>query len=315
MINYLMHANKVDLLSFRKSDSSWFTPSKVTSVRVSRFSRSWTKWKIHKYYHHTKKSKEILLNTFILKWPYKYLPFSLMSRRLSIAIALLSIFPCNSLTFPIMSVILSSTEKVWSYAIENVINQSFAFICQFFINVIYSPTAIITPSMVSNFCVWIDDWCDISSNSFSILTTLFVKSPDKLKIIDEWEKITSNHINRSYTTILKICWCDLIIKKKSSSLPIPGNEVEFGRLDDLVVVGNTVGLIVVISVVSSSFSSSSSSFSHLPHVCKHFLTTSSQPALFRSSRHSRKINYVYLLKIGLSLNYNSRTMFFIMKAK
>ena len=48
-----MHASKVDLLSFRKSDSSWFTLSKVTSVRVSRFSRSWTKLKIHKYYHHT----------------------------------------------------------------------------------------------------------------------------------------------------------------------------------------------------------------------------------------------------------------------
>ena len=83
--------------------------------------------------------------------------------------------------------------------------------------------------------------------------------------------------------------------KKTSSLPIPGNEVEFGRLDDLVVVGNNVGLIVVIFVVSSSFSSPSSSFSHLLHVCKHFLTTSSQPALFRSSRHSRKIKYAYLL--------------------
>ena len=154
---------------------------------------------------------------------------------------------------------------------------------------IYSPTAIITPSMVSNFCVWIDDWCDISSNSFSILATLFVKAPDKLKIIDEWKKLTPNLINKD----TQKCWCDLILKK-SSSLPIPGNEVEFGRLDDLVVVGNNVGLIVVIFVVSSSFSSSSS-FSHLLHVCKHFLTTSSQPALFRSSRHSRKIKYAYLL--------------------
>ena len=87
---------------------------------------------------------------------------------------------------------------------------------------------------------------------------------------------------------------------ESTFVPIPGNEVESGRLVDLFV----VGLIVAIFVVPSSFSSSStSSFSHLPHVCKHFLTTSSQSDSFSSSRHSRENECVYLLYIGLLISY------------
>ena len=56
---------------------------------------------------------------------------------------------------------------------------------------------------------------------------------------------------------------------------------------DLVVVGNTVGLTVVSFVVTSSLSS----FSHPPHVRKHFLTTSSQLTSLSSSRHSIEIKY------------------------
>ena len=106
------YSSEADLPSFRKSDNSTFTFSKVTSVRLSRFSRSSTKLKIYQYISYAKiQSVKIPAQNIFLKNRI-YLPFSLMSRRLSIAIALVSIFSCNSLTLPIMSVILSSTEKV-----------------------------------------------------------------------------------------------------------------------------------------------------------------------------------------------------------
>ena len=48
-MNY--YSSEADLPSFRKSDNNKFTLSKVTSARVSRFSRSSTKLKIYQLYN------------------------------------------------------------------------------------------------------------------------------------------------------------------------------------------------------------------------------------------------------------------------
>ena len=74
---------------------------------------------------------------------------------------------------------------------------------------------------------------------------------------------------------------------------MPGESVELnGRL---VVVAGSTGLPVVGFGVTLSFS-------HLPHSCKHLLTTSSHPASFRSSVHSRemKISNIELKNIQQS---------------
>ena len=103
-----------------------------------------------------------------------------------------------------------------------------------------------------------------------MVTTLFVRLPKKKLFIHQKCIDTNQNVYFYLITFL----ISLAV------LPVLGESVELnGRT---VVFAGSVGLSVLGFVVTLSFW-------HLPHSCKHLLTTSLHPVSFRSSAHSKQM--------------------------